>query len=286
MEKLFSVIDVSNRQTLLTQPRQWFSDHGVNILIIIVGVWVLQRVVRAVINGLLGRAMVNHAFTTESERKKRADTLHGLINAVVKLGALMVTAVMVIDELGINTAPLLASAGVVGLALGVGAQSFIRDFVSGIFVISENQYRVGDTVELSTTGKTISGVVEAISVRTTILRDLDGTRHYISNGAVLVASNKTFGFSKLNELMIVGPETDIAKLGSIVDKISEKLLRDEELGKRIKKAPRLEQVDGYTDKGLAVYIRGTTTPGGQWKVKNELFRELQVELKKAKIKLI
>lgn len=283
MNKLFSSIDVSNRETLINQPRQWFAAHGTNILFIVAGAWVTERLLTTIINGLLGRAMQNHAFNSDTDRKKRAETLHKLIEAVIRLAVWLIAAVMIVDELGINTAPLLASAGVVGVALGIGAQSFIKDFVSGIFIISENQYRVGDVVQLNIGTTPISGTVEGITVRTTIVRDVNGTRQHVPNGNITVASNKTFGFSKLNEMLVVDKETDLAKLEKVIKDVGDSLAADEEIGKLIKKTPTMEQVGGYNEQGLSVYIRGTTTAGGQWKVKTALYKRLQEQLKKAGI---
>lgn len=285
MNKLFSAIDATNRETLFNQPRQWFGEHGLNILIILAGTWLLGKAITTIVNGLLIRAMNNHAFNSDTDRKKRAETLHKLIEAVIRLAIWMIAAVMIVDELGINTAPLLASAGVVGVALGIGAQSFIRDFVSGIFIISENQYRVGDVVELNVSGQPIGGTVEAITVRTTVLRDVNGTRQHVPNGNITVASNKTFGFSRLNEMLVVEQGTSLEKLEKIINDVGKALTADEEIGKMIKKTPIMEQVAGYNERGLAVYIRGTTSPGSQWKVKSELFKRLQVELSKAKIEV-
>lgn len=284
MNTIFFALDTVNHETLINQPRQWLSNHGVNILIILIAAWFFSKAITAIINSLLTRAMQNHAFSSDTDRKKRAETLHKLIDAIIRLAVWMVAVVMIVDELGINTAPLLASAGVVGVAVGIGAQSFIKDFVNGIFIISENQYRVGDVVELDA-GKLVSGTVEAITVRTTILRDIYGTRHHVANGGIVIASNKTFGFSKINEALVVDQDTDIAKLEKIINDIGEQLSADKEIGKLIKKTLSMTQVSGYNERGFTVYIRGETTPGGQWKVCSALYEKLQVELTKAKIKV-
>lgn len=285
MEKLYAIIDTANRQSMVEQPGQWFKAHGINILIILLGAWLIRRVTTSIIHGLLVRSMLNHSFSSNVERKKRAETLQGLISAVIRMAVWLVAAVMIIDELGINTAPLLASAGVVGVALGVGAQSFIKDFVSGIFIISENQYRVGDVVNLEASGTPIGGTVETITARTTVLRDVNGTRHHVPNGTITVASNKTIGYSKLNELIVVDPSTDVSKLEKVINKVGENLTADPEIGKLIKKTPSLAQIGGYNELGLMVYVRGDTTPGSQWVVKSELHKRLQEAFSQSKIKI-
>jgi small conductance mechanosensitive channel len=271
--------------TLLAEPKAWFETHGVNILIILIGAWIARRVGTALIFKLIGRAVRAHHFALEADRKKRIDTLKSLIRVASKLTVWIIATIMIVDELGINTGPLLASAGVAGVALGIGAQSLIRDITNGLFIIVENQYRIGDVVDLLVAGTPVSGTVEGITVRTTILRDVKGTLHHIPNGNVVVASNKTFGFSKLNEMLVVDTNTDIAELEMIINNVGEALAADKTIGKLIRTTPTLAQVQGYTELGLTVFIRGETVPGGQWKVQSELFKRLQKDLAKAKIKV-
>lgn len=270
---------------LIDNPKVWLQTHGLNILFIISGSWFIGKIVTTVVHGVLVSSMKDHTFRSDNDRKKRADTLNGLISATVRLITLLVAIAMIIDEIGINTAPFLASAGVVGVALGIGAQSFIKDFVSGVFIISENQYRVGDVVDLSVGGQPVSGTVESITIRTTILRDIAGTRHHIPNGSVVVASNKTFGFSKLNEILVVSQDTDLDKLKKIIDAIGVSMTNDKHVGILIKEPLNLAQIGGYNGVGITVFVRGSTTAGGQWKVKSAFYSRLQTELKKAKIKL-
>jgi small conductance mechanosensitive channel len=284
MNNILFAIETISKDSLIKNPRLWVQNHGLNILIILVGAWIVQRLSAAVVKTLLSRIMQGHTFSSDTDRKKRAQTLHGLIDALLRILIWAIAIIMVIDELGINTAPLLASAGVFGVALGIGAQSFIKDFVSGMFIITENQYRVGDVVELDA-GSPIGGTVEAITVRTTVLRDVNGTQHHIPNGSIVVASNKTFGFSKINEMVVVDQNTNLEKLEKIINQVGDELAHDEEIGKLIKKTPRMDSVGGYNERGLFVYVRGDTTAGGQWKVKSELFKRLNIELTKAGIKI-
>ncbi|MCX6727306.1 MAG: mechanosensitive ion channel family protein [Candidatus Saccharibacteria bacterium] len=284
MNNTFFAIETISKDSLIKNPSLWVQNHGLNILIILGGAWIVQRLAASVIKTLLGRVMQGHSFSSDTDRKKRANTLHGLIDAMLRILIWAIASIMVIDELGINTAPLLASAGVFGVALGIGAQSFIKDFVSGMFIITENQYRVGDVVELDA-GSPVSGTVEAITVRTTVLRDINGTQHHIPNGSIVVASNKTFGFSKINEMVVVDQNTNIEKLEKIINHVGDELAADETIGKLIKKTPRMDSVGGYNERGLFVYVRGDTTPGGQWTVKTELFKRLNSELTKAGIKI-
>lgn len=277
----------TSQSTIIENPSEWFQTYGITILVIIFGAWIFRHVVFLLVHGVMQRAVRSH-FGNENERKKRLATLEGLIDALLKIGTIAVATLMIISELGINIAPILASAGVIGLALGIGAQSLIRDFMSGFFIIAENQYRVGDVVEIATTVGTvkITGTVQAITVRTTIVRDLDGKLHHIPNGSILVASNKTFGLGRINEDIVVDPDTDIEKLEKIIKQVGESMAHDETYEKKIKKAPTLGQVVGYNNNGIVIKIIADTLPGSQWEIKSEFYKRLRTELKKNKIKII
>lgn len=264
-------------------PGAWLREHGVNILIIIVGAWILRRAGRAIAGRILKRIVRSHHFGTESDRKKRLQTLVSLADAIIQIAIWAIAAIMIVDELGINTGPLIASAGVVGIALGIGAQSLIKDFVNGMFIIAENQYRVGDVVQLN---QEVDGTVQAITVRTTILRDLNGNVHHVPNGTITIATNKTFGLGRINEDITVEADTDLAKLEQIINKAGESMASDEELGSKIRKTPRFEQVNGFNERGVVVKVFGETTAGAQWKVRSRLFAELTKEFQKNKIKVV
>lgn len=283
---IYNLIATSDQMNdFIKESQIWIEAHGLNVLFIISGAWLIAKVSVAIVHGVLIKAMKDHYFRSDTDRKKRADTLHGLISAVIKMVALLVAAVMIADEIGINTAPLVASAGILGVALGIGAQSFIKDFVSGIFIISENQYRVGDVVELEVLGNPVGGTVESITVRTTILRDINGTKHHIPNGNITVASNKTFGFSNINEILVVDQSTNLEELTKIINNIGTELSKDHEIGPMIKQKITMAEIGGYNERGISLSIRGSTVPGQQWVVRSALYAKLQTELKKSKIKV-
>jgi len=287
MQTLFSILELSNQKTLLDNPGQWLSTSGLNILVIIGGAYIFYRFTLIFIHGVLLRAVRSH-FGNETDRNKRLATLEGLINAVLKIVLMVVVILMILSEFGINIGPLLASAGIVGVALGIGAQSLVRDFLSGFFIISENQYRVGDIVDIATLvgNVRVSGTVEAITVRTTIVRDLDGTLHHIPNGAIVVASNNTFGLGRINEDIVVDADTDLDKLEQSIKSVGEAMAADELFEKKIKKAPRVSRIVGYNERGIIVKIVADTTPGSQWEIKSEFYRRLRPELKKNKISVL
>jgi small-conductance mechanosensitive channel len=271
--------------TIFSNPREWFSTHLLNIIVIIIGAWAIRRISVAVIMGILKRVVRSHRFATESDRKKRIATLDSLLNTASKIAVFSIATIMIVDELGINTAPLLASIGIVGVAVGIGSQSLIRDFTNGLFIILENQYRVGDLVSFGTATGAVqaTGTVQSISVRTTVLRDINGNIHHVPNGTIIVTTNKTFDLSGINEDITVRFNTDIPKLEKIINKIGADLGEDEIFGKKIKKAPYMAQVASFSDQGIVIKILGDTTPGTNMKVRTELFKRLQEAFIKEKI---
>lgn len=275
----FASILSSTDVTLFSQPKVWLQTHGVNILIIIVGAWIVRRLAVALTMGILKQAVRTHPFASETDRRKRVDTLDSLINALSKVGIWLIAITMIIDEIGVNTAPLLASAGVAGVALGIGSQSLIKDFTNGLFIILENQYRVGDYVQFAN----VQGIVQAITIRSTILRDFDGNIHHVPNSSILVSTNMTFGISGINLDITVPMETDMDKLEKVINKVGEDLAEDEKWATKIKRKPYFAQVVQFTEKGLLIKIMGDTTPGSQWKVRTELLKRLRQAFAKNKI---
>lgn len=266
----------------------WSAAHLLQIAIIVVGAEILYRVSTKTVNKVIHRATHRpDLFPTESDRKKRLKTLDSLINAVLRLGIFMIATIMVINELGVNTAPLIASAGVIGVALGFGAQSLIRDFMSGFFIITENQYRVGDVIDIITNvgGIKVSGTVEAITIRTTIIRDQDGKLHHVPNGNIMTASNLTMNYAGLNEDLAVSNKTDIDKLEHIINHVGEELVRDTKIGSKIIQPPYFDRVDRISGDAMVVKIFGKTTPGEQWRVRGAFYKKLQPALEKNHIKL-
>jgi small conductance mechanosensitive channel len=266
----------------------WASQHLLQIIIIIVAAEIVYRVSTKAVSKLVHKATHRpDLFPTASDRKKRLKTIDSLVNATLRITVFAVAGIMIISELGINTGPLIASAGIIGVALGFGAQSLIKDFMSGFFVITENQYRVGDVIELSTLlGNTqISGTVEAITIRTTVVRDMDGKLHHFPNGNIAVASNMTMNYAQINEDIMVDLKTDVDKITHIINHIGEEMKADTKLGRKIVQPPHFERIDAVTKDGLAIKIMAKTTPGDQWLIKGELFKRLLPALEKNHIKL-
>lgn len=268
--------------TFVQHILDWFSLHIVNIVLILLGAWLVRRFSSRVINEFMRRTVRSDIYPTKSDRERRIRTLDSLINAVVRTGVYIIAGILIIGEIAPGSAAaLFTSAGLIGVAIGFGAQSLVRDLVSGIFIIIENQYRIGDFVDIGG----VSGTVEDITVRTTILRDLDGNVHHVPNGFIDVTTNRTIGFSRINEDLLVDAAADIDRLEHIINHVGEELANDVKFKDMIIEAPHFERILNYAPAGVTVNIRGKTTVSGKWQVVSELYKRLHKEFEKNKIKL-
>ncbi|HJP81343.1 MAG TPA: mechanosensitive ion channel family protein [Candidatus Saccharimonadales bacterium] len=178
-------------------------------------------------------------------------------------------------------APLFAGAGIVGVALGFGAQSLVRDFLSGIFIISDNQYRVGDIVEI----EGAAGTVERIGMRSTVLRDAEGNVHYFPNGMVQHVINKTMGYSNARFMVDVHPSSDIDTVIEIINATGAELAGEDKWKRKILQAPEFVSVSDFTSTSVTLIVSGKTQPSDQWSVAAEMRRRLLEAFEKNKIKL-
>lgn len=252
----------------------WLQEPGVTIAAILLFSWLGRHFGGAVIAQLVKRLVrsTHYNVLTDDDVKKRQDTLIGLFVTVWKIILIFAASILIFQQLfpKVDLTPVLASAGIVGIALGFGAQSLIKDFLSGLFIITENQYRVGDIVDL----EGAAGTVERITVRSTILRDADGNVHFIPNGNIMHVINKTMGYSRVNFTISVDPETNIDKLSEIINQVGEKMAADEKWKVKILEAPHFLSIGTFSDVELEVKITGKTQPSAQFGVTGELRRRL------------
>ncbi len=249
----------------------WLYDHGVDVLIILLIAWILRRISKKIITGLLKQTIRSDMFPTKGAREKRLKTLSSLTNAVAQVGISIVAIILIVGIINPNLANgLFASAGLLTVALGFGAKDLINDFMTGIFIISEGQYRVGDSVEIAG----VSGVVEAVTVRTTVLRDLDGNVHYVPNGDIIVATNKTLGYSRINENIAFDPKTDVERLTHVINHVGEEMAAAPEFKNKIKEAPHVAQVVGYGPTGLIVKVSAKTGESDKFAIKSSMYERL------------
>lgn len=215
--------------------------------------------------------------------EKRQKTLVGLFATMWRVLVISVGTLILFSFIfpNVSLAPLFASAGIVGVALGFGAQSLVQDFISGIFIISENQYRVGDIVEIEGFG----GTVERIGARSTVIRDVDGNVHYFPNGMVQHVINKTMGYSMARFIIGVASDTDIEKVVEIINETGETLAKEEKWQQKIIEAPSFVSVGEFTAANVDILVAGKTQPSDQWSVTAEMRRRLFERFETEGIKL-
>jgi len=203
--------------------------------------------------------------------KKRTDTLTRVFMGVGKFAIIVIIIFMILSELDVNIAPILASFGIAGIAVGFGAQYLIRDIIAGIFILLENQYRVGDVVRVAD----IAGLVEEVNLRKTVLRDLDGIVHHVPNGEIKAASNYTRHFSRVNLNISVAYGTDLDHAISVINRVGQELATDENWHERIISVPQVLRVDNLGDSGIDIKILGDVKPIEQWAVMGELRKRIK-----------
>lgn len=258
----------------------WLHAHLLNILIILVGAWILRRVATELARRLLKHIVRPDVYPTKSDREKRIKTLSSLASGIIRLGVYLMAGLMIISEVRPDyKAILFTSAGLIGAVIGFGAQNLIKDLVSGIFIIIENQYRIGDEISLvggAGVGE-VSGVVEDITIRTTVLRDLSGNVHHMPNGNIGVTTNKTLGYSRMNEDIIVAADTDLDKLAKVIEEVGKELTKVSELENKVIEPPYMASIKGLSGEGISVRVLAKTSPAAQWKTRSEFYRKLKAK---------
>ncbi|MEA3442676.1 MAG: mechanosensitive ion channel family protein [Chloroflexota bacterium] len=246
---------------------EWLKDSGVSILISVIIALVLYFLMRHFVP-LIIRKVVSQRMKGEpkTEVEKRAYTLS---SALVNIGTVIIVIIVIftiLPEFGVNIAAALAGLGIIGLAVSFGAQSLIRDIIAGIFVLLEDQYRVGDVVNVAGTG----GLVEEIGLRRTVLRDFDGTVHSIPNGEIKTASNLTKKYARVNLNVSVGYGENLDHVFEVINRVCQEMAEDPKWKKDFITTPKVLRVNKLGDSGIEIKILGDVKPMRQWDVMGEL----------------
>lgn len=271
-----------NIQDILQNITPWFLSQGVKIILILIGAWLINRIIKIFISkGVKGFVTQTYRIRDGKALEKRSKTLEGVLEGAISIIVLLIAGLMVVSELGINIGPLLALAGVAGLAFGFGGQYLIRDLISGLFIILEDQYRVGDVACVADT----CGLVEDINLRRTILRDLDGIVHHIPNGEITKASNLSKGFSRVNLNIGISYGSDLEKVINVVNRVGKELAEDPQWKQDILKTPQFLRVDDFADSAVIIKILGDTKPLKQWAVTGEFRKRIKIAFDKEGIEI-
>ncbi|MBN1546484.1 MAG: mechanosensitive ion channel family protein [Syntrophaceae bacterium] len=253
---------------LLKRAAEWLVTNGLHILLILILVWIAVKVARIVSNRLV------LFFTRQREDvefQKRAHTLGEVVRYVMVFAIAAVAAMTILKELGINIGPVLAAAGIVGLAVGFGAQSLVKDVISGFFILMEDQIRVGDVVGIADK----AGLVEKVNLRTTVLRDLAGNVHYVPNGQISVVTNMTKEYSCYVFNIGVAYRENVDEVIEIIQEVDEGLRNDPEFKNDILAPIEILGLDQFADSAIVIKARTTTVPIQQWRIGREFNRRLK-----------
>ena len=288
-------MDTLIRQLLNTTAiDEWMKQRGLGWLVseriletvsIIIGAIVIYYIGKYIIAWLIHyliHSTAKHRSWHRKDIEKREKTLIQLTRSFWRILMIFYVAAVIANKLFLfDLSPLFASAGIVGVALGFGAQSLVKDFLSGIFIIAENQYRVGDIVDIM--GAT--GTVERIGTRTTVIRDTDGNVHYVPNGTIQHVINKTMGYSVSRFTLHLDPSTDISRVTDIINNTGADLAKEKAWKKKILDPPKFTSVGDITGRSIELTISGKTQPSDQWAVTSEMRHRLLQQFDKENILL-
>ena len=258
----------------------WLLTHGLRIFVIIIG-YVISIFVVKFLTMRFVKLVEDEDRSTRNERERRADTIVSIINTTSWIFFGIIALFTILREFNVNITPLLTGAGVAGLAIAFGAQSVIKDFLYGFFLLAEDQIRVGDVVKLGEH----SGVVERITIRTTRLRSLDGNVHIIPNGEINTVVNMTHGWSRALIDVDVAYKEDLDRVITIMKDVAEGLKKEDKYKKFIIESPHVLGVEKLGDSGITIRLIIKTTPLKQWEIKRELRKRIKNAFDRAGIEI-
>ena len=258
----------------------WAFDSGLKVLLIGAGAIAIIRIVAVGVQRF--EHDINFGTGLDAlERAKRARTLGSVLTNVTTVVVIAIATLMILHEFNIDISPALTGAGILGVALGFGAQTLVRDLIGGFFLILENQVRVGDVVAMNGIG----GLVEAINLRTTILRDEEGTVHVIPNGAVTTLANRSIQFSYYVISLPLAYDEDPDRVSALLKQVADEIRADDAFRPFILEPLEIIGVDAFEEHALRLKVRIKTAPLKQWYVGRELRRRMHRALRDAGIQL-
>lgn len=252
-----------------------------SIILIVAFAFVTQEALKIILKRSSGLLTRRDLFKSTHDREKRINTINGIITAIVGVGVWSVAFIMILNALGVATGPILASLGILTAAIAFGTQSLIKDFVSGLFIIAENQYKIDDYVNIGV----VSGRVEAISIRTTTIRGDDGSINFVPNGSITFTSNKSV--PQLKELIIlnISSDTNLASFAKELTTISKSLQVNEHTADLVKDGPSISAIQNITKDSITVTLEIKITAPKSADAVSAVWREIHAASEKGTIKL-
>jgi small conductance mechanosensitive channel len=241
---------------------------ALRIAVIMTAAWIIAVVLRRLTRVFRERI---HARITDAEAAKRATTLERVIRYLVNVLLTLIAGMLVLSELGVSVAPILGAAGVVGIAIGFGAQSLVKDYFTGFFILAENQIRQGDVVDVA--GK--SGLVEEVTLRFVRLRDYEGSVHFIPNSLISTVTNKSRGFANAVIDIGIGYGEDLDRVFELMREVAAALRADPAFAPKILGDLEIAGVESWAESSVMLRARLRTMPLEQWNVRREFLRRLK-----------
>lgn len=275
LSKIESLIKVEN----LTA---WFFASGLRIILILAISYVLLKILRAAISRIEKTAMRDKGdFVTNMELEKRVITIGNLLRKLASIMIFLIASMMILKELGLNIAPIITGAGIIGLAIGFGAQNLVRDIISGFFILLENQIRVGDSAVINGIG----GTVEEINLRTILLRDIEGAVHVYPNGSINDLANRSKEWSRYVIDLGVAYKEDVDEVMRVLKDIGSELENDDYFGTLILEPLDILGVDQFVSSEVVIKCMIKTQPLKQWEVGRELRRRIKIKFDELNIEI-
>jgi moderate conductance mechanosensitive channel len=275
---------------LLARVADWLATVPLRVAIIFLVAWIVNRLVRRAIGSFVQNMIDgDHSETRKRLRKytprplqattgvqplraaSRAQTIALVLKSTASIVIYSIAVITALAEVGINLAPLIAGAGIVGVALGFGAQSLVKDFLSGLFMLAEDQYGVGDVIDVGEA----TGTVEVVNLRTTRLRAVDGTVWHVPNGEIHRVGNMSQQWARALLDVEVAYSTDIGRAEEVVKEVADKLWREDTWRTDVLEEPEIWGVQTLGASGIAIRLVVKTQPGRQWAVSRELNRRIK-----------
>jgi small conductance mechanosensitive channel len=250
----------------------WLMTSGIRVVVIGLGAYVFLKLISILI-GRIEKIMVKDKgeFFITLETEKRVKTIGNILRKATFAAVFIIALMMILREVGMDITPILTGAGIIGLAVGFGAQNLVRDVISGFFILIENQVRVGDVAEINGTG----GLVEEINLRTIVLRDLEGVVHIFPNGTINTLSNRTRGWSRYVIDVGVAYKENVDNVMKLLNEIGEELCKDEYFSPLILEPLEILGVDNFGNSEVIIKCMIKTQPLKQWEVGRELRRRIK-----------
>lgn len=244
---------------------------GVSILLIAIIAWLVARIATRMIKSGIERRMQRITDMSEADRNNRSNTVGGTLSRVTKFIIWTIAGVTILAEFGVNVAPIIAGLGIGGLALAFAGQNIIRDYLHGFLIVTEDWYRIGEAARIAGT----AGLVVAVNLRTTVLRDADGTLHQIPNGQIDMASNMTREFGRINFNIEVAYKEDLDRVIQVINDECESMKADPAWTELLLNTPSAVRVDNLGASGIEIKVMGDTKPMSRVGAMGELRKRLK-----------